>query len=29
MVNNKISTRDYLRVFITKANKEAGSYLQR
>ncbi|WP_338961480.1 hypothetical protein [Fusobacterium nucleatum] len=24
MVNNKISTRDYLRVFITKANKEAG-----
>lgn len=24
MVNNKISTRDYLRAFITKANKEAG-----
>lgn len=24
MVNNKISTRDYLRGFITKANKEAG-----
>ena len=24
MVNNKISTRDYLRAFITRANKEAG-----
>lgn len=24
MVNNKISTRDYLRAFITKSNKEAG-----
>ena len=24
MVNNKISTRDYLRAFITKVNKEAG-----
>ena len=24
MVNNKISTRDYLRAFITKANKKAG-----
>lgn len=24
MVNNKISTRDYLRGFITRANKEAG-----
>ena len=24
MVNNKISTRDYLRGFIRKANKEAG-----
>lgn len=24
MVNNKILTRDYLRAFITRANKEAG-----
>lgn len=24
MVNNKISTRDYLRALITRANKEAG-----
>ena len=24
MINNKISTRDYLRAFITKSNKEAG-----